>query len=99
MDAELLPSDKNAALGAEQNDFLRPGALRQSIDNATKRMIAESLATIPPDKRGALIVIADQHGPRAHVAAKIDDHWKVALAAGVSWKGEVNGVVAIQGAW
>lgn len=73
--------------------------LRQSIDRETKRLIAESFAEVPEGKRGALVVIADRHGARAHLAAKLGDEWKVAFAAGTTWEGRIEGKVAVLGSW
>lgn len=73
--------------------------LRASIDAQAKKLVAESLSEIPDGKRGALLVIADEHGARAHVAARINGDWKVSMAAGREWDGEVTGQVAVVGSW
>ena len=49
--------------------------------------------------RGALIVIADEQGARATLAAKLGEHWQVAAGAGVAWGGPVTAQVMIVGRW
>ena len=50
--------------------------------------------------RGALLVIADDTGTRAHLAEKIGDHWKIAAGVGVDWKEKKpSGFIAIQAVW
>lgn len=61
--------------------------------------MAESFAAVPDGKRGALVVIADEHGSRALLAAKLGDHWKVAAGGGADWAGPVTGTVAVVGSW
>lgn len=72
---------------------------RQPIADSLKRQIAAHFAHLEPDKRGALLIIADTQGARAHLAAKLNDHWKVAAEAGVPWGGPVHAAVYVQGAW
>ncbi len=71
---------------------------RTSIAEGMKRQIDEAFAGL--QGRGALIVIADEHGARAHLAAKLGDHWKVAAGVGVDWIGtKPVGWVGIIGSW
>ena len=73
---------------------------RPIITDETKGAIRAALAEIEPGKKGALLVIADEHGARAMLAQKIGNHWKVAAGAGVPWKdGAPSGFVAVQGSW
>lgn len=74
---------------------------RQPIAQSMKRMIDRELASIPDGKRGALIVIADMHGARAHLAAKLDAEgdWKLAFSAGKPWHGPVDASVMVMGSW
>jgi hypothetical protein len=65
-----------------------------------KAQIDAAFGIVPEGKRGALLIIADEQGARAHVAAKINDRWKVAAGLGVPWQGaKPSGWVAVQGAW
>jgi hypothetical protein len=73
--------------------------LRQPITGGLKDAIQVHLDKIPADKRGALIVVADINGARAHLAAKINDHWSVALEAGKPWDGPVSGQVMSYVEW
>jgi len=63
--------------------------IRQAIDDSFKGV----------QGRGALLVIADDWGARATLAAKFGEHWKVAGGAGAPWGGPVTGTVAIQAVW
>ncbi len=50
--------------------------------------------------RGALLVIADEHGTRGQLAAKYGDHWRVAGGAGIDWADKKpSGYVAVQRVW
>jgi DNA integrity scanning protein DisA with diadenylate cyclase activity len=94
----LTPRDRQTLLQAG----IKPeGAIdfRQPISNSVKTAINEALQAVPEGKRGALLVISDGQGTRAHLASRIGDNWKVAASAGVRWNGEINGLVAVQGAW
>jgi hypothetical protein len=65
-----------------------------------REAIAQHLATIPEGKRGALLVIADDKGARAHLAARLGDNWKVAFEAGRPWVGKKpEGAVMLEGSW
>ncbi len=72
---------------------------RQPVTVDIKAAIAQHLASIPEGKRGALLVIADTHGTRAHVAANLNNTWLVAFEAGKPWKGPVTGEVMLVGSW
>lgn len=63
--------------------------------------LRDAFAVLPPDKRGALIVIADEQGARVTVAARIGSgqRWKLAASASQPWDGPVSGVVSVQGSW
>jgi hypothetical protein len=50
--------------------------------------------------RGALLVIADEHGTRMTAAAKYGDHWRVAGGAGVNWsEKKPYGFIGIEAVW
>lgn len=72
---------------------------RQPIAPSLKDAIAAHLAQIPDGKRGALVVVADEQGTRAHLAARINGNWNVAFEAGKPWHGPVTGQVMVQGTW
>lgn len=72
---------------------------RPLIAEETKHKISEAFTSLPTDKRGALLVLVDEQGARAHLAAKVGNHWKVAAGAGKPWDGPVTFGVAIQGSW
>lgn len=73
---------------------------RPLLAEGMKRQIDAAFATVPSGKRGAVLILANEHGATAHLAAKIGDHWKVAAGGGVPWKGEKpSGWIGIAGAW
>lgn len=72
---------------------------RTPIAAMLKQQIAQALALIPPGKRGALIVLGDESGGSAHLAAKLGETWKVAGGGGVKWSGGVTGSVVVVGTW
>lgn len=69
------------------------------ISDAVKASINDAFKTVPEGKRGALLVVADEHGARAMLAARMGEHWKVAAGAGKQWNGPVSGTVAVIGSW
>lgn len=74
--------------------------LRTPISDSMKAIIAKQFDSLPSDKRGALLIVADLNGNlSAHLAAKIDDHWKVAFEAGKPWQSDIYGWAAIEAAW
>jgi hypothetical protein len=70
---------------------------RTPISDAVKASITDAFKVVPSDKRGALLLIGDEHGARLMTAAKFGDHWKV--GGGVAYDGKVSATVAIVGAW
>lgn len=69
------------------------------LSDAVKQSIADAFAAVPDGKRGALLVLADEHGAKAMVAAKLGGSWKVAAGTAVDWTGHVSGQVSILGSW
>ncbi len=75
---------------------------RFPITDAMKSRVSAALLMIPDGKRGAILVIADEHGTRGQVAAKLGDGggWKIAAGAGfVFGESKPYGYVAIAGTW
>lgn len=72
---------------------------RTPISDAVKASIDAAFRAVPDGKRGALLMVADEHGTRVHVAAKLGKDWKVAAGAGWTWDGQVTGSVAVVGVW
>lgn len=72
---------------------------RTPISDSVKRTIADTLAAIPDDKRAAAVVIADEHGSRVVLAAKLKDGWRVAGGAGRDWQGQTHASVQLVGVW
>ena len=72
---------------------------RPLIADETKRQITEALSALPEGKKGALLILVDENGARAHVAARYGEHWKVAAGAGRRWNGPITAGVAVEGSW
>lgn len=75
---------------------------RPLIAEGMKRQIEEAFRVVPEGKRGALLVIADMETQtaRAHLAAKVNNHWKVAAGVGVPWDGrKPEAWVGVVGSW
>lgn len=73
---------------------------RTPISDAMKSRVSDALRSIPDGKRGALIVIADQYGTRAQLAACIGHGWKVAAGGGYEFsEKKPYGYIAVAGAW
>jgi hypothetical protein len=73
---------------------------RTPLAAGMKAQIDAALSEIPEGKRGAVVILFDEHGARAHLAARIKGTWKVAAGAGVPLKdGKPSGWVAVAGSW
>lgn len=70
---------------------------RPLISDALKKQIDDAFKGV--DGRGAILVIANEKGARAHFAAKYGKHWKVAAGGGWDWTGKAEGAIAIQRVW
>jgi hypothetical protein len=69
------------------------------ISDAVKASINDAFRAVPDGKRGALLILADEHGARAMLAANLNGNWKVAVEGSKPWHGPVTGTVAIVGSW
>lgn len=73
---------------------------RPVISDAVKEEIKKAFAAVPEDKRGAVLVVADEHGTRGMLAWKLGGKWKVAAGAGYDWKGkQPTASVSVAGTW
>lgn len=83
-------------VGESTDTFGRP-----SISEGMKRQVEDAFKVVPSDKRSAVLVIVDERGARAHLAARLNGQWKVAGGAAFPWVGEEkpSGWVGIVGAW
>ena len=70
------------------------------LADATKQSLADAFRAVPDGKRGALVIIADEHGAKAMVAANLNGNWKIAAGTAVDWTGKhPTGYVEIVGSW
>ena len=74
---------------------------RTPISNWMKAKIDGELAGIADDKRCARLIISHEGNVTMwHVAARLDDGWKVAAGGGWEWtEKRPSGFVAIERAW
>lgn len=77
----------------------RDDTFRPPISEAMKAKIREAFALVPADRKGAVVVLADEHGTRLHVAHRFNDHWKVGGVVAVPWGEKPEGYVGIEGSW
>lgn len=80
-------------------DLDRLSDTRFPITDAVKASINDAFKAVPDDKRGALLLLADENGARVTVAAKLGDHWKVAGGLGTPWHGKAEWGASIMGSW
>lgn len=65
-------------------------------------LLDASLASIPADHRGALVVTVDLNGDaRLRVATKLssDGDWRLEAGVNKPWHGPVTGEVTVVGSW
>jgi len=74
-------------------------AARPPISDPIRAAIKDAFAIVPPDRSGAIIAIADEHGARIHIAQKIGNAWQVGGQIGVPVHGSVSGQVFVTGSW
>lgn len=74
---------------------------RTPIADAVKRDIVKAFALVPDGKRGALLIVGTQDGATAHLAARINENWRVAGGVGVPWIApkQTTFFVAVEGSW
>lgn len=74
---------------------------RPAITETMKAQIAQAFTVVPPNRRGALLFIADETGVvRMHVAARIGSSWKVAAGGGYEIGARrPSGFVGVEAAW
>ena len=72
---------------------------RPILSEGMKAQMDAALAVIPDGKRGALLIIADENGVRAMLAAKLGSSWRVAAGAGISVSGHRRGGIYLSGSW
>jgi hypothetical protein len=72
---------------------------RTPITDAVKASITTAFKAVPHSSRGALLILADEHGARIMVAAKFGSNWKVAAEGSRAWTGPVSGTVSVIGYW
>lgn len=75
------------------------GAIRRFSDAKIGAAVDNVLATIPANKSGAVLAVADKHGARLAVAARIGDQWSVVGVLEKPWTGELKAEAAIRFAW
>lgn len=71
---------------------------RQTIQQADRNRIRDVFDGLAG--RGALLIIADTTGTRAHLAANLNGTWRVAGGLGFDWKEKKpEGFVGIEARW
>lgn len=68
-------------------------------DPAIQAQIDRAIASLPPDKKGAVIVHGDLNGVNGTVVGKIGDHWTIDAGASYSWAGQFAGEAQVAYSW
>jgi hypothetical protein len=64
-----------------------------------QRALADSLAVLPPDRRGALAAVVTTEGARVAFVEKLNDTWAVSAYAAKPWDGPLEAGATILGTW
>jgi hypothetical protein len=68
-------------------------------DIALQAQIDAAIASLPPDKSGAVIVHGDLTGVNATVVLKKDAHWTIDAGASYTWAGQFSAGAAVAYSW
>ncbi len=72
------------------------GPLRRFSDAKIAASVDAVLATIPADKKGAVIAVATREGARLAVAARLGDSWSMVGVLEKKWTGELKAEAAVR---
>ncbi len=75
------------------------GPLRRFADSNIAASVDAVLATLSPDKRGAVLAIADGDGARLAAVARLADGWSVVGVLERKWSGEIEGQAVVRFDW
>ena len=73
--------------------------IRRFSDDKIHAAVTAALASIPADRTGAVLAVADAKGARLSVAARLGDAWSIVGVLEKPWKGELKGEAAVRFAW
>lgn len=75
------------------------GAIRRFSDAKIGAAVDAALATIPKDKTGAVLAVADKDQVRLVAAARLGANWSVVGVLEKQWKGDLRAEAAVRFAW
>jgi hypothetical protein len=75
---------------------LPDGPMTKDLREQIERSIA---SIIPPDKRGAVLAVADGDGMQLAAATRVGTRWKLGGEVTRKWGGRVAGKVMVVGTW
>lgn len=75
------------------------GAIRRFSDAKIGAAVDAALATIPRDKTGAVLAVADKDQVRLVAAARLGANWSVVGVLEKQWKGDLRAEAAVRFAW
>lgn len=64
-----------------------------------QKALADSLATLPPDRHGALVAVVTTEGARLAFVDKLNDTWAVSFYASKEWDGPLEAGATILATW
>ena len=63
-------------------------------------ILAKDLTKLPPEKKGALVVMADSNSVRMGMVYKINDNWHMSAELVQQWKKKLpDAQITISGTW
>ncbi len=74
---------------------LLPG-IRRMTDLAAQNAVDKALASLPADKRGAVVMYATKDEVRAGVFGRIGKNWTYCGTLSRSWSGEISGEAEVR---
>jgi hypothetical protein len=68
-------------------------------DAALQDQIDRAIATLAPDKSGAVVIHGDLTGVNATVVVKKDAHWTIDAGASYQWSGQFTAEAQVAYSW
>ena len=83
----------------EDLSIVREGPLNRFAASRINELVDSVLSTLSPDKKGAVLAIADQDGARLATMARLKEGWSVVVVGERAWNGQLSGEAALRFEW